>query len=82
MSELPIIADESFTIGFFRRGDDDESAWVMAVDDFFHDWELLTIDGTGEGETFFSAEAADTFIEGRAAIHGFHDFTCDVFVLR
>ena len=54
----------------------------MAVDDFLHDWELLPVDGAGEGEAFLAAEAADAFIEGGAAVHGFHDFSRDVFIFR
>ena len=81
-SELPRVADETFAVGFLRRGDDDEGARVVAVDDFLHDRELLPVDGAGEGETLLATEAADALIEGGAAVHGFHDFTRDLFVFR
>ena len=81
-SELPRVADEAFAVGFLRRGDDDEGVRVVAVDDFLHDRELLTVDGAGEGEAFLAAEAADAFIEGGTAVHGFHDFMRDVFVFH
>ena len=81
-SELPRVADKAFAVGFLRRGDDDEGARVVAVDDFLHDRELLPVDGAGEGEAFFATEATDTFIESGAAVHGFHDFTRDFFVFR
>ena len=53
----------------------------MPVNDLFDHMKLFAVHRTGQSQPLFSAVSANALIKRSTAVHGLHDFPCNLLIL-